>query len=119
MYGFGWTGARSRSTKYPNSTAAGAIGALLLGTLFTLWLMAANSYSSMSWLWPWEQKLHGIWPLSFGVVFTLIVGYLLSFVVGRRHTLDQLRGLVVGVGKLGVRTPEKASRAILDSFDVE
>ncbi len=98
------------------TTSAGAIGALLLGTLFTLWLMVANSYPSMSWLWPWQQKLHGIWPLSFGVVFSLIVGYGLSFFLGRPPDRERLRGLVVGIGQLGVRDPEEAALAIPDSF---
>ena len=99
------------------TTSTGALGALVLGTLFTLWLMVANSYPSMEWLWPWQQKLNGIWPLSFGVVFSLLVGYGLSLFFGRRHTDEELRGLVVGIGRLGVREPEEASLAMPDAFD--
>jgi hypothetical protein len=65
-------------------------------------------------MWPFRQKLGPIWPLTFGVAFTLVVGYLLSFVLGRRKTNEQLRGLVVGVGALGVRDEDEASLAIGD-----
>jgi hypothetical protein len=65
-------------------------------------------------MWPFRQKLGPIWPLTFGVAFTLVVGYLLSFVLGRRKTNEQLCGLVVGVGPLGIRDGEEASLAIGD-----
>lgn len=99
------------------TTAAAALSTLVLGTLFTLWLMISNTYPAMQWLWPWQQKLNGVWPLSFGVLFSLITGYGLSFFIGRRRPDDELRGLVVGLGQLGVLEPEEASRAIPDSFE--
>ncbi len=99
------------------TTAAGALSALVLGTLFTIWLMVANSYQSMAWLWPWQQKLNGIWPLSFGVVFTLLVGYGASFVLGKPKDRESLRGLVIGIGQWGIRDPEEASIAIPESFE--
>lgn len=88
------------------TTAASALTALVLGTLFTLWMMLANSYDSLAWLWPWRQKLGSVWPLTFGVLFTLVVGYGLSMFLGRRKSKEELRGLVVGVGELGVRELE-------------
>jgi sodium-dependent multivitamin transporter 6 len=98
------------------TTATAALFTLLSGTLFTVWLMVANTYDAMSWLWPWEASLHGIWSLSLGVIFSLVVGYLASFVCGRPKSREQLRGLVVGNGELGVRGPEEASLAIPEDF---
>ncbi len=101
------------------TTAVAALWTLVIGTLFTVWLMAANTYPSMAWLWPWPQKLNGIWPLPIGVAFSLVAGYGLSFLLGRPRTLNELRGLVVGVGVLGKREPEEASIAIPDSFAID
>ncbi len=62
------------------------------------------------------EKLNNIWPLFFGVAFTVGVGYSLSFVLGREKTREELRGLVVGVGELGVREVELAPPEI-DELD--
>ncbi len=83
--------------------AAGALAALALGTFFTLWLMVSNGYSQFAWLWPWEQRLGGVWHIIFGMGFTFAVGYVLSFFCGRAKSTEELRGLVVGCGKLGER----------------
>ncbi len=100
-------------------TARAAFWTLIGGSVFTIWLMTSNTYETMAWLWPWQQRLNGIWPLTFGVLFSLIVGYGLSFLIGRPKKADQLRGLVVGAGPLGARGPEEASFAIPDSFESE
>ncbi len=99
------------------ATAKGMLWTLGAGTLFTLWLMIANTYESFAWLWFWDFKLNGIWPLTIGVVFSLVTGYVMSLLTGRRKSDDELRGLVVGCGELGVRDPEEASIAIPDQFD--
>ena len=99
------------------ATAAAALTTLAVGTLFTIWLMVANNYDAMAWLWPWHKKLNGIWPVTMGVLFSLAVGYFLSFFLGHRKHPHELRGLVVGIGELGVRGPEEASIAIPDSFE--
>ena len=49
-------------------------------------------------VWPF----HDIWTVTFGVLFTLIAGYGASFLLGKRKTKTELRGLVWGVGHLGV-----------------
>jgi hypothetical protein len=95
-------------------TGTSALVSLIAGTAFTAWLTAAHISVHLTWMWPFRQKLGPIWPLTFGVAFTLVVGYLLSFVLGRRKTNEQLRGLVVGVGPLGVRDEDEASLAIGD-----
>ncbi len=56
-------------------------------------------------------KLDNIWPLFFGIAFTLAIGYLTSLVCGREKSPEELRGLVVGIGELGIRE--------LDGGDVE
>jgi Na+/proline symporter len=99
------------------ATAVGALWALAGGTLFTLWLMVANNYPACSWLWFSEVRLNDIWPLTCGVVFSLVLGYAVSLLTGHRKSREELQGLVVGCGKLGVREPAEASLAIPDSFD--
>ena len=77
--------------------AAAALGALALGTVLTVWLAFGADWG----LWPWELRLNAVWPLTLGVLATLVVGYLLSFCCGERKSDDELRGLVVGLGPLG------------------
>lgn len=85
-------------------TAAGAVLALGVGMAGTFWMMLANKYPAWEWLWPFEQKIHSIWPFTFGVLFTFAIGYLASLVCGRRKSVPELRGLVLGVGRLGQRS---------------
>ena len=99
------------------TTAKGALCDLVAGTLFTSGLMVANSYAALSWLWFWDFQLNGIWPLTLGVAFSLLFGLRGQLFVGRCKSDEELRGLVVGCGPLGVREPEEASIAIPDSFD--
>ncbi len=99
------------------ATAKGMLWTLGAGTLFTLWLMVANTYDAFAWLWFWNFKLNGIWPLTLGVAFSLVLGYGMSLFFGYRKSEKELRGLVVGCGTLGVREPEEASIAIPDQFD--
>jgi Na+/proline symporter len=99
------------------TTSRAALITLAAGTLLTVWLMVANHYDAMSWLWPWSTKLDGVWPLTIGVVFSLACGYLASFLVGRRKSPSELRGLVAGLGQLGVREPEEAFLAMPESFE--
>lgn len=101
------------------TTAKAALWTLVVGTLFTLWLMAANTYSACAGLWFWDVKLNGIWPLTFGVVFSMLFGCIASLVLGQPKSAKQLRGLVVGCGDLGVREPDEASIAIPDSFEID
>ncbi len=98
-------------------TARAALVSLVVGTLFTSWLMIANTCAAFAWAWPFGQRLGDTWPLVFGVVFTLILGYVTSFFVGERKTRGQLRGLVVGLGRLGDRQPEEVELIVLDFED--
>jgi len=94
------------------TTGRSALLALLAGTFFTLWMMAANTYESLAFLWPWNETIAGIWPLIFGFSFTVIVGLLGGLLLGGHKSRSELRGLVVGLGPMGERGPEEASKAV-------
>jgi len=84
-------------------TGAAAILALVTGTLFTVYLMLMSRFEDLAAIaWPMEQRWSGVWTVTFGVVFTLVIGYLASFVIGQRKPKLELRGLVVGVGTPGI-----------------
>lgn len=82
-------------------TAAAAYWALIVGTLFTVGLMLGNQYDLI------RPKMNGIWNVTFGTIFTLVLGYVLSFVVGRAKSKMELKGLVAGCGTLGVRASDE------------
>ena len=98
------------------TTATAALTALIAGTACSIWLLTANHSEAFSGLWPWSQKLPGVWSLTLGFLFSLAWGYLGSWVLGERKSHDQLRGLVAGIGAWGICRPE-ASIAIPDSFE--
>ena len=81
------------------TNAAGALAALVLGLPFTIWLAFAQDWN----LWPFAFKMSGIWAVTFGVTGTMLIGYAVSFVAGKRKTNNELTGLVAGMGKLGER----------------
>ena len=83
------------------ATASGALLGLAFGSLFTIWLSVANSH--MAWLWPFEQRFASIWQVTFGTLFTFVFGYVASLVWGIKKARGELRGLVVGCGRLGTR----------------
>ena len=74
----------------------------------------------LAWLWPWHQNTqqHLASHLRRRVLLGLGLRVRVSCWDGAGPT-TQLRGLVVGLGALGVREPEEASIAIPDSFDGE
>jgi Na+/proline symporter len=86
------------------TTAAGAFAALILGTPLTVWLTfghdLAHAVPTLAWLWPLPQ-LAVTWPLVFGVLGSLAIGYLVSFVFGASRSRKELRGLVAGIGEPG------------------
>lgn len=88
------------------TTARAALLALVTGTLMTIWIMAANTYDSLAWAWPFPQRLASPWTLLFSVLSTLILGYAGSFLLGQRKSRVELRGLVRGIGQLGNREAE-------------
>jgi len=85
-------------------TAAAAFWSLLGGSLFTVGLTVANQFGIMSAL---GWRFHDIWNVTFGTVFTLVLGYVLSFILGRQRSKAELKGLVAGCGTLGVRASEE------------
>ncbi len=88
-------------------TAAGAYWSLIGGTLFTVLLMLVNQFESLRAMLPFNLKVHDIWNVTFGTVFTLVLGYGLSLFVGRRKSKLELKGLVAGCGTLGVRASDE------------
>lgn len=85
-------------------TAAAAFWALVGGSLFTVGLTIGNQSGILSEL---GWKFHDIWNVTFGTLFTLGLGYVLSFVIGRRSSKAELKGLVAGCGTLGVRASDE------------
>lgn len=85
-------------------TAPAAFWSLLGGSLFTVGITIANQsglFAQLGW------KYHDLWNVTFGTVFTLVLGYALSFVLGRQRSKLELKGLVAGCGTLGVRASDE------------
>ncbi|MCI0356924.1 MAG: hypothetical protein L0211_00370 [Planctomycetaceae bacterium] len=78
------------------ATAAAALIALVVGT---------GSAVAFAWLRP--ATFAEAWNLIFSFAATLLLGFLLSFILGRRRPNTELRGLVVGCGTLGMRPAEE------------
>jgi hypothetical protein len=96
------------------TTSRAALLALLLGTLVTIWMMAANTYDRLVWMWPFPTRLAGPWTLVFSVLITWLLGYGISFFSGSRKNREELRGLVRGIGHLGDREPEPIDIIMID-----
>jgi len=89
---------------YRRATATASLMALVCGMLFTIWMTMANKYDALRFLWPFAETISPIWPLIFGVAFTLITGVVLSMFIGEKRSRQQLRGLVFGNGAPGERS---------------
>ncbi len=101
------------------ATAAGALAALILGIAATvcfavLGLLRENERVDAA-AWPVSE----IWTVTFGVTFTFAFGFIASLILGRRKTKTQLRGLVAGVGNLGVLAADEETPHIGDPTTVE
>lgn len=83
-------------------TAAGAFFGLVTGSLLTVGITALSLLKKHGFVAPEVWPFHDIWTVTFGVLFTLLVGYGASFFFGKPKSRTQLRGLVWGVGHLGV-----------------
>jgi len=79
------------------TTATAALMALALGVAIAVALALVRL-----------PNLAEPWHLIFSFDATLLAGYLLSFLLGRRRTSTDLRGLVAGCGLLGLRASEEA-----------
>jgi sodium-dependent multivitamin transporter 6 len=88
-------------------TAAAAFWSLLAGTVFTVLLVAFNQFAFLRDLWPFAVRPHDIWNVTFGTTFTFVLGYVLSFFLGRPKDNVELRGLVAGCGTPGVRAADE------------
>lgn len=83
-------------------TGAGAFLGLVAGSLLTMGITAASQMIKYGLIPPDSWPVHDIWTVTFGVAFTLAVGYGSSFILGKRKSKTELRGLVAGIGHLGV-----------------
>jgi len=80
-------------------TPTAALTSMIGGTLLTIWLAFGANWG----LWPWQTRLNAVWPLTLGVLATLAIGFLMTLCCRSQKSDDQLRGLVVGLGPLGLR----------------
>jgi len=89
------------------ATATAALMSIAVGGLATLSLATANKLAATGIL-SLRYAIAETWNIVFGFAFTFTLGYLLSFMLGRRKTNIELRGLVAGYGRLGVRSSDEA-----------
>jgi Na+/proline symporter len=89
------------------TTAAGALLGLLAGVLLVLAAGAISTFPAAFDIPP-DQRIAMIWPTIGGFLVAATAGYVLSFVLGRRRTSADLRGLVAGCGDLGHRAIDEA-----------
>ncbi len=83
-------------------TAAGALLGLVTGSLLTVGITILSLLQKRGFVAAEVWPFHAIWTVTFGVLLTLFVGYGASFLLGKPKSRTQLRGLVWGVGHLGV-----------------
>ena len=82
------------------ATSAGTLVAGVIGLIFSVALLSQTQRFATSWL------------LVAGTLGTFLSGYLLSFILGRRKSTTELRGLVAGCGTLGVRSRDEVAPLI-------
>jgi Na+/proline symporter len=90
------------------STGPGALAGMVAGGAVATWLTLGHHLAGT---WPWDGPLGAFWPMPPGLLATLVVGYLVSFVAGRRKTADELTGLVAGLGHWGMIVDTEADEA--------
>lgn len=83
-------------------TAKGAFLGLISGSLLTIGITVLSLLKKYGYVPPEIWPFHDIWTVTFGVVFTALFGYGSSLFFGKAKTKTELRGLVYGVGHLGV-----------------
>jgi hypothetical protein len=87
------------------ATGPAARTAFVVGTSLALALTSVHHFDALRARWPLPVMAE-TWTLTGSVLFTFVAGYLLSFVLGRVKSKEELRGLAVGCGKLGIRQRE-------------
>lgn len=95
-------------------TAPAAFWSLVVGTVFTLWLMAAKQITALAWIWPLPWAMDATWTITVGTVFTFGLGFILSHFLGKPKSALELRGLVNGCGQLGVLAKDEEMPLITD-----
>ena len=80
---------------------------LISGSLLTVGITVLSLLKKYGFVAPECWPFHDIWTVTFGIVFTLLVGYGLSLVFGKAKSKTELRGLVYGIGHLGVLAAEE------------
>jgi SSS family transporter len=83
-------------------TAGGAFCGLVTGGLLTVGIATLSLLKKYGFVAAVVWPFHDIWTVTFGVLLTLVIGYGSSFLLGKPKSKSELRGLVWGVGHLGV-----------------
>ncbi|MFN0021019.1 MAG: sodium:solute symporter family transporter [Pirellulaceae bacterium] len=97
-------------------TGKGAFFGLVTGSMLTVGISALSLLKKYGFVAPEVWPFHDIWTVTFGVVFTLVAGYGASLVFGKAKSKTELRGLVYGVGHLGVLAVDEEAQ-ILGEID--
>ncbi len=85
------------------ATSQGIRLGMIAGSIITIGMVFAGRFPEGVWFWPFTWRPNSIWTVSIGTTLTCLLGYLLSLVIGQSKSKAELRGLVVGLGRLGVR----------------
>src|SRR5213076_1041012 len=108
-------------------TGRGAFFGLITGSMLTVGITVLSLLKKYGYVGPeitlptggtltLTWPFHDIWTVTFGVLFTLVAGYGASLVLGKPKTKTELRGLVWGVGHLGVLAADEET-PILGEID--
>lgn len=97
-------------------TGRGAFFGLITGSMLTVGITVLSLLKKYGYVMPEVWPFHDIWTVTFGVLFTLVAGYGASLVLGKPKTKTELRGLVWGVGQLGVLAADEET-PILGEID--
>ena len=98
------------------STSAAALAALRTGAWVGMAVSFVGLCATSARFGQVDLPLQANWLPLCGFALSLTVGVLGSRVGGRKKSREQLRGLVAGIGKWGIRQPDPAV-AIPRSFD--
>ncbi len=95
------------------TTSMGAFVSLIGGSLFTVGFMCLYKFSAFAALRPGGVRVDEVWTVVFGTAFTLLLGWLISFVFGRPKSPTELRGLVFGCGEPGVLAKQEETPKLI------
>ncbi len=84
------------------TTATGAAMGLVAGLAAAVWAAGGHLAVTLLPIWPWATALGPFWPFVFGIKASILVGYVASIALGQQKTREELSGLVVGLGRLGI-----------------